>query len=74
MWLGVGPKGTNKTIAPMGLVLFCQLLTSPKVPLIIFNCLFRSLSLGHKLLEDLLFGYSYSNNRQDKSIILNGRD
>ena len=30
-------KGTNKTLAPMGLGLFCQLLTSPKLPLIIFN-------------------------------------
>ena len=37
MWLGVGPKGTNKTLAPMGLGFFCQLLTSPKLPLIIFN-------------------------------------
>ena len=30
-------KRTNKTLAPMGLRLFCQLLTSPKLPLIIFN-------------------------------------
>ena len=30
-------KGTNKTLAPIGLGLFCQLLTSPKLPLIIFN-------------------------------------
>ena len=37
MWLGVGPKGTNKTLAPMGLGLFRQLLTSPKLPLTIFN-------------------------------------
>ena len=28
---------TNKTLAPMGLGLFCQLLTSLKLPLIIFN-------------------------------------
>ena len=28
---------TNKTLAPMCLGLFCQLLTSPKLPLIIFN-------------------------------------
>ena len=34
MWLGVEP---NKTLAPMGFGLFCQLLTSPKLPLIIFN-------------------------------------
>ena len=37
MWLGVRPKGTTKTLAPMGLGLFCQLLTSPKLPLTIFN-------------------------------------
>ena len=37
VWLGMGPKGTNKTLAPMGLGLFNQLLTSPKLPLIIFN-------------------------------------
>ena len=37
MWLGVGPKGINKTLAPMGFGPFCQLLTSPKLPLIIFN-------------------------------------
>ena len=37
VWLGVGLKGTNKTLAPMGLGLFCQLLTSPKLPLTIFN-------------------------------------
>ena len=30
-------SGTNKTLAPMGLGLFCQLLTSPKLPLTIFN-------------------------------------
>ena len=30
-------KGINKTIAPIGLGLFCQLLTSSKLPLIIFN-------------------------------------
>ena len=30
-------KGTNKTLAPMGLGLFCQLLTSLKFSLIIFN-------------------------------------
>ena len=30
-------KGTNKTLAPMGFGLFCLLLTSPKLPLIIFN-------------------------------------
>ena len=30
-------KGTNKTLASMSLGLFCQLLTSPKLPLIIFN-------------------------------------
>ena len=30
-------KGTNKTLAPMGLGLFYQLLTSPKLPLTIFN-------------------------------------
>ena len=27
-------KGTNKTLAPIGLGLFCQLLASPKLPLI----------------------------------------
>ena len=37
VWLVVGAKGTNKTLAPMGLGLFCQLLTSPKLPLTIFN-------------------------------------
>ena len=37
MWLGVGLKGTNKTLIPMGFGLFSQLLTSPKLPLIIFN-------------------------------------
>ena len=36
VWLGVRPKETNKTLAPMGLGFFCQLLTSPKLPLIIF--------------------------------------
>ena len=30
-------KGINKTLALMGFKLFCQLLTSPKLPLIIFN-------------------------------------
>ena len=30
-------KGTNKTLAPMGFEPFCQLLTNPKLPLIIFN-------------------------------------
>ena len=30
-------KETNKNVAPMGIELFCQLLTSPKFPLIIFN-------------------------------------
>ena len=30
-------KETNKTLTPMSLGLFCQLLTSPKLPLIIFN-------------------------------------
>ena len=30
-------KGINKTLVPMGLGLFCQLLISPKLPLIIFN-------------------------------------
>ena len=34
-------KGTNKNLAPMGLGLFCQLLTSPKLPLIIFNTTIR---------------------------------
>ena len=29
-------KGTNKTLALMGLGFFCQLLKSPKLPLIIF--------------------------------------
>ena len=37
LWLEMGPKGTNNTLAPMGLGLICQLLTSPKLPLIIFN-------------------------------------
>ena len=37
MWLGEGPKGTNKTLALMGLGPFCQLLTHPKLPLTIFN-------------------------------------
>ena len=37
MWLRVGPKGTNKTLAPIGFGHFYQLLTSPKLPLIIFN-------------------------------------
>ena len=30
-------KGTNKILAPMGLEFFCQLLTTLKLPLIIFN-------------------------------------
>ena len=30
-------KRTNKTLVPMGLGLFCQLLTSSKLPLIIIN-------------------------------------
>ena len=30
-------KGTNKTLVSMGLGLFCQLLTSPKLLLIVFN-------------------------------------
>ena len=30
-------KGTNKTLAPIGIGLFCQLLTSSKLRLIIFN-------------------------------------
>ena len=30
-------KGKNKTLAPIGLRLFCQLLTSSKLPFIIFN-------------------------------------
>ena len=30
-------KGTNKTVSPISLRLFYQLLTSPKLPLIIFN-------------------------------------
>ena len=34
-------KGTNKILAPMGLGLFCQLLTSPKLSLIIFNTTIR---------------------------------
>ena len=37
MWLGVRPKGTNKTQALMGFGPFCQLLTSTKLALIIFN-------------------------------------
>ena len=37
MWLGVGPKGKNKILAPMDFGPFYQLLTSPKLPLIIFN-------------------------------------
>ena len=37
IWLRVGPKGTNKAQAPMGFELICQLLTSQKLPLIIFN-------------------------------------
>ena len=37
VWLGMGPKGTNKILAPIGLGFFYQLLTSPKLPLIIFN-------------------------------------
>ena len=34
-------KRTNKTLALMGFGLFCQLLTSPKLPLIIFNTTIR---------------------------------
>ena len=30
-------KGTNKTLTPIDIGLFCQLLTSPKLRLIIFN-------------------------------------
>ena len=47
-----GPKGTNKTLAPMGLGLFCQLLTMPKlllinlIPLYKYNC---TLGLINKL-------------------------
>ena len=37
IWLGMGLKGTNKTLAPMGFGPFCKLLSSPKLPLIIFN-------------------------------------
>ena len=37
MWLGVRPKETNKTLTPMGIGLFCQLLTRPKLRLIIFD-------------------------------------
>ena len=37
LWLEMGPKETNKTLAPMGLGLICQLLISPKLPLIMFN-------------------------------------
>ena len=37
MWIGVRPKETNKTLTPMGIGFFCQLLTSPKLQLIIFN-------------------------------------
>ena len=37
MWLGVGPKETNKTLTPMGFGPFYLLLTSQKLPLIIFN-------------------------------------
>ena len=39
-------KGTNKTLAPMGLELFCQLLTNPKLPLIIFNTTIYNCTLG----------------------------
>ena len=37
LWLEMRPNGTNKTLAPMGLGLFFQLLTNPKLPLIIFD-------------------------------------
>ena len=37
MWLEVGPKETNKTLAPMDFGPLYQLLTSPKLSLIIFN-------------------------------------
>ena len=37
MWIGVGPKQTNKTLAPMGFGPFYKLLTISKLPLIIFN-------------------------------------
>ena len=37
LWLEMRLKGTNKSIVPMGLGLICQLLISPKLPLIIFN-------------------------------------
>ena len=37
MWLEVGPKETNNRLAPMAFRPFYQLLTSPKLPLFIFN-------------------------------------
>jgi len=37
VWLGVGPKRANNALAPMGFELIYQLLTSLKLPLIIFN-------------------------------------
>ena len=52
-------KGTNKTLAPMGLDLFYQLFISPKLPLTIFNGLYKyscTLGLIHKLyLKTLLY-------------------
>ena len=52
VWLRVGPKETNKTLAPIGLGLFCQLLTMSKlllinlIPLYKYNC---TLGLINKL-------------------------
>ena len=37
MWLGVEPKGKNKTPTPTSFGPFCQLLTSLELPLITFN-------------------------------------
>ena len=37
LWLEMGPKGTTKTLAPIGLGLICQFSANPKLPLIIFN-------------------------------------
>ena len=45
LWLKMRPKGTNKTLAPMGLGLICQLLTNPKLPLIIFNTTINIIAL-----------------------------
>ena len=36
MWLGLGPKETNKALTPMGFGLICQLLRSSKLPIIIY--------------------------------------